>query len=129
MVWSGRVWVHTEFGTKLSQHYAQHPDTNKYYAVDFNFNSLIWGTVTFLGDKGYQLTTPAPIILGLRIYDKECNIPCSDWELIDSAKSDLDDTPKIHSDIKESVGSPRCKNKDLAEESELQKIAEAIPTP
>ena len=74
------------------------------------------------------MTIPAPIELGLRIVDEE-RVPRSDWGEIDGAKN-RDDTPDRPSDKEEPIDSPRTPapgNTD--EETELQKIADAIPTP
>ena len=76
------------------------------------------------------MTIPAPINLGLHIYDKERVIPQSDWGEIDGARN-RDDTPEAQSDKEEeqpnSPLTPTQGNTD--KEMELQHIAEAIPTP
>ena len=72
---------------------------------------------------------PAPIELGLRIVDEERG-PRSDWGPIDGTK-ESSDTPDYQSDEEEeqsnSPRTPAAGNTD--EETELQCIAEAIPTP
>ena len=107
-------------------YFAQDRDGN-YIAVDFDFNTLMWGTTHKKGNGKYRLTIPAPIELGLQIVDKE-RAPRSDWGEIDGTQ-EQDDTPDEQSD-EEGIDSPRTPapgNTD--EETELQKIAEAIPTP
>ena len=75
----------------------------------------------------YRLTIPAPIELGLRIVDEE-RVPRSDWGEIDRTPN-RDDTPDEQSE-EENVDSPHTPAAgDTDEETELQKIAEAIPTP
>ena len=89
----------------------------------------MWGTTHKKRDGKYRLTIPAPIELGLRIVDEERG-PRSDWGPIDGAK-ELSETPDEQSDEEEdkldSPQTPAAGNTD--EEAELQKIAEAIPTP
>ena len=107
-------------------YFAQDREGN-YVAVDFDFNTLTWGTTHQLRNGKYRLTIPAPIELGLRIIDEE-RVPRSDWGDIDRAKR-RDDTPDEQSKEEEidSPHTPAAGNTD--EETELQKIAEAIPTP
>ena len=74
------------------------------------------------------MTIPAPIELGLRIVDEE-RAPRSNWGDIDGTKNP-DDTPDEQSDEEEQIDSPHTPapgNTD--EETELQNITEAIPTP
>ena len=62
-------------------------DRNKnYYAVDFDFNTLTWGTTHKQHNGKYHLTIPAPIELGLQIVNEE-RLPQSDWGEIDGAKN------------------------------------------
>ena len=109
-------------------YFAQDPHGN-YHAVDFNFNTLTWGTIHRKSNGKYRLTIPAPIELGLCIVDEE-RVPHSDWGEIDGSKN-RDDTPEVQSDEEEeqpdSPSTPTQGNTD--EEAELQQIAEAIPTP
>ena len=87
----------------------------------------MWGTTHRTRKGKYRLTIPAPIELGLRIVDEE-RAPRSDWGEIDGAKN-REDTPDEQSE-EEEINSPRTPaagNTD--EETELQKIAESIPTP
>ena len=98
-----------------------------YIPVDFDFNTLTWGTTHRTRKGKYRLTIPAPIELGLHIVDEE-RAPRSDWGEIDGAKN-RDDTPDEQSE-EEDIDSPKTPaagNTD--EEIELQKIAESIPTP
>ena len=113
-------------GTINLGYFAQDREGN-YVPVDFDFNTLTWGTTHRTRKGKYRLTIPAPIELGLRIVDKE-RLPRSDWGEIDGAKN-RDDTPEEQSE-EEEIDSPRTPaagNTD--EETELQKIAESIPTP
>ena len=116
-------------GTINIGYYTQDPEGN-YHAIDFNFNSLMWGTIYRQSNGKYCLMIPAPINLGLRIYDEERAIPQSDWGEINGARNH-DDTPEVQSDEEEeqpnSPPTPTQGNTD--EETELQQIAEAIPTP
>ena len=115
-------------GTIDLGYYAQDHHSN-YHAVDFDFNTLTWGTIHKKSNGKYRLTIPAPIELGLRIVDEE-RVPRSDWGEIDGS-TDREDTPEDHSDEEEerpeSPLTPTWGNTD--EETELQRIAEAIPTP
>ena len=72
-------------------YYAQDPHRN-YHAVDFDFNTLMWGTIHKKSNGKYRLTIPTPIELGLCIVDEERG-PQSDWGEIDGSK-DHDDTPE-----------------------------------
>ena len=87
----------------------------------------MWGTTHRTRKGKYRLTIPAPIELGLRIVDEE-RVPRSDWGEIDGTKN-RDDTPDEQSEEEEidSPQTPAVGNTD--EETELQKIAESIPTP
>ena len=108
-------------------YYAKDPEGN-YHTVDFDFNSLTWGTIYRRSNGKYRLTIPAPINLGLRIVDEE-RLPRSDWGPID-ATPDSADTPDEQSDEEEQPNSPPTPTRGTTdEELELQKIAEAIPTP
>ena len=115
-------------GTIDLGYYAQDRNDN-YHAIDFDFNTLTWGTTHIKSNGKYRLTIPVPIELGLRIFDEE-RAPRSDWGEIDSARNP-DDTPDDRSDDEEeqpdSPHTPAPGNTD--EETELQRIAEAIPTP
>ena len=51
-------------------YFAQDCEGN-YTAVDFDFNTLMWGTTHRTRKGKYRLTIPAPIELGLRIVDEE----------------------------------------------------------
>ena len=113
-------------GTINLGYFAQDHEGN-YIPVDFDFNTLMWGTTHRTRKGKYRLTIPAPIELGLRIFDEE-RLPRSDWGEIDGTKNS-EDTPDEQSE-EEEVDSPRTPaagNTD--EEAELQKIAESIPTP
>ena len=113
-------------GTINLGYFAQDRDGN-YIPVDFDFNTLTWGTTHKKRNGKYRLTILAPIELGLRIVDEE-QVPRSDWGEIDGAKNP-DDTPDEQSDDEE-IDSPHTPAPgDTDEETELQKIAEAIPTP
>ena len=57
-------------GTIDLGYYAQDQDGN-YHAVDFDFNTLIWGTIHRRSNRKYRLMIPAPIELGLHIVDEE----------------------------------------------------------
>ena len=57
-------------GTIDIGYYTQDPNGN-YHAVNFDFNSLMWGTIYQQSNGKYCLTTLAPINLRLRIYDEE----------------------------------------------------------
>ena len=119
--------VHNEpDGTINLGYFAQDCEGN-YIAVDFDFNTLTWGTTHRSRNRKYRLTIPAPIELGLRIVDEE-RVPRSDWGEIDG-RNHYNDTPDKQSDEEEidSPHTPAPGNTD--EEAELQKIAEAIPTP
>ena len=107
-------------------YFAQDREGN-YIPVDFDFNTLTWGTTHRTRKGKYRLTIPTPIELGLRIVDEE-RVPRSDWGEIDGAKN-REDTPDEQSDEEEldSPKTPAAGNTD--EETELQKIAESIPTP
>ena len=113
-------------GTIDLGYFAQDREGN-YIAVDFDFNTLTWGTTHRRRNGKYRLTIPAPIELGLRIVDEEC-VPRSDCGEIDRAKN-YDDTPDEQSEEEEidSPHTPVAGNTD--EETELQRTAEAIPTP
>ena len=113
-------------GTINLGYFAQDREGN-YIPVDFDFNTLTWGTTHRTRKGKYRLTIPAPIELGLRIVDEE-RLPRSDWGTIDGAPN-RDDTPDEQSEEEEldSPHTPAAGNTD--EETELQKIAEAIPTP
>ena len=113
-------------GTINLGYFAQDRDGN-YIAVDFDFNTLTWGTTHRTRTGKYRLTIPAPIELGLRIVDEE-RLPRSDWGEIDGGKN-RDDTPDEQSEEEDldSPKTPAAGNTD--EEAELQKIAESIPTP
>ena len=113
-------------GTINLGYFAQDRNGN-YIAVDFDFNTLTWGTTHRTRKGKYRLTIPAPIELGLRIVDEE-RVPRSDWGEIDGTKKH-DDTPDEQSEEEgiDSPHTPAAGNTD--EETELQKIAEAIPTP
>src|ERR1700761_168698 len=113
-------------GTINLGYYARDREGN-YIPVDFDFNTLTWGTTHRTRKGKYRLTIPAPIELGLRIVDEE-RLPRSDWGEIDGAKN-WDDTPDEQSEEEdiESPKTPAAGNTD--EETELQKIAESIPTP
>ena len=63
-------------GTIDLGYFAQDPKGN-YHAVDFNFNTLMWGTIYKRHNGKYHLTIPAPIELGLCIVDEE-RVPRSD---------------------------------------------------
>ena len=113
-------------GTINLGYFAQDREGN-YVPVDFDFNTLTWGTTHRTRKGKYRLTIPAPIELGLRIVDEE-RLPRSDWGEIDGGKNQ-NDTPDEQSD-EEDIDSPKTPaagNTD--EETELQKIAESIPTP
>src|ERR1700761_5825836 len=71
----------------------------------------------------------APIELGLCIVDKE-RVPRSDWGEIDGARN-RDNTPEVQSDEEEEQPNspPTPTQGNMDEETELQRIAEAIPTP
>src|ERR1700761_5896613 len=113
-------------GTINLGYFAQDREGN-YILVDFDFNTLTWGTTHRTRKGKYRLTIPAPIELGLRIVDEERG-PRSDWGEIDGTPNH-DDTHDEQSDEEEieSPKTPAAGNTD--EEQELQKIAEAIPTP
>ena len=113
-------------GTIDLGYFAQDREGN-YIPVDFDFNTLTWGTTHRTRKGKYRLTIPAPIELGLRIIDEE-RVPRSDWGEIDGTKNH-DDTPDEQSEEEEidSPHTPAVGNTD--EETELQKIAESIPTP
>ena len=59
-------------GTIDTGYYTQDPHGDS-WAVDFNFNTLTWGTIDFPANSQHQLklTTPAPITLSLHIFDEE----------------------------------------------------------
>ena len=114
-------------GTIDLGYFAQDQNRN-YIAVDFDFNTFTWGTTHKKRNRKYRLTILAPIKLGLQIVDKE-RVLRSDWGEIDGTK-DQNDTPDEQSNEEEQIDSPHTPapgNTD--EEAELQKIAEAIPTP
>ena len=113
-------------GTINLGYFAQDREGN-YIPVDFDFNTLTWGTTHRTRKGKYRLTIPAPIKLGLCIVDEE-RAPRSDWGEIDGAKN-REDTPDEQSEEEEidSPCTPAAGNTD--EETELQKIAESIPTP
>ena len=113
-------------GTINLGYFAQDREGN-YIPVDFDFNTLTWGTTHRTRKGKYRLTIPAPIDLGLRIVDEE-RAPRSDLGEIDGAKKG-EDTPDEQSEEEgiDSPHTPAAGNTD--EETELQKIAESIPTP
>ena len=115
-------------GTIDLGYFTQDPHRN-YYAIDFDFNTLTWGTTHKKSNGKYRLTIPMPIELGLRIVDEEW-VPQSDWGEIDGSR-DHDDTPENQSDEEEEQPNspPTPKQGDTDKETELQRIAEAIPTP
>ena len=114
-------------GTIDLGYYTKDPDGN-YHAIDFDFNSLTWGTIYHRSNGKYHLTIPTPIELGLHIYNEERAIPWSDWGEIDSTK-DQSDMPDEHSDKEEPPQSPPTPTQgNTDKETELQKIAKAIPT-
>ena len=57
-------------GTINLGYFAQDREGN-YIPVDFDFNTLTWGTTHRTRKGQYRLTIPAPIELGLRIVDEE----------------------------------------------------------
>ena len=57
-------------GTINLGYFAQDREGN-YIPVDFDFNTLTWGTTHRTRKGKYRLTIPAPIELGLRIVDEE----------------------------------------------------------
>ena len=85
-------------GTIDLGYFAQDRNGN-YITVDFDFNTLTWGTTHLKRNGKYRLTIPAPIELGLRIVDEERG-PQSDWGPIDRAK-ESSDTPDDQSDEEE----------------------------
>ena len=85
-------------GTINLGYYAQDRGGN-YIPVDFDFNTLTWGTTHRTRKGKYRLTIPAPIELGLRIVDEEQG-PRSDWGEIDGTPN-RDDTPDEQSDEEE----------------------------
>ena len=109
-------------------YFAQDRNGN-YYAIDFNFNTLTWGTTHKKSNRKYRLTIPAPIELGLRIVDEE-RAPRTDWGEIDGAQN-RSDTPDDQSDEEreQSNSPPTPAPGNTNEETELQRIVEAIPTP
>ena len=84
-------------GTIDLGYYAQDPDGN-YHTVNFDFNSLTWGTIYLRSNRKCHLTIPASIKLGLRIFDEERTIPHSDWGEINSRNKDNSDNPDEQSD-------------------------------
>ena len=119
--------AHNEPDGTINLGYFAQDHKGNYIPVDFDFNTLTWGTTHRTRKGKYRLTIPAPIELGLRIVEEE-RLPRSDWGEIDGARN-RDDTPDEQSE-EEEIDSPRTPaagNTD--EETKLQKIAESIPTP
>ena len=115
-------------GTIDIGYYSQDPDGG-HHTVDFDFNTLTWGTIYKRSNGKYRLTIPAPIELELCIVDEEW-APQSDWGEIDSAEDQNDTPDKPSNTEEEQPKSPITPEKgNTNEELELQCIAEAIPTP
>ena len=89
-------------GTINLGYFAQDPEGN-YHAVDFDFNTLTWGTIYKWNNGKYRLTIPAPIELGLCIVDEE-QVPRSDWGEIDRSRN-TSNTPDEQSDEEEQPSS------------------------
>ena len=78
--------AHNESDGTINLGYFAQDQSRNYVAVDFDFNTLTWGTTHRTRKGKYRLTIPAPIELGLRIVDEE-RVPRSDWGEIDGAKN------------------------------------------
>ena len=63
--------AHNEPDGKINLGYFAQDRNGDYIAVDFDFNTLMWGTTHKKRNGKYRLTIPAPIELGLRIVDEE----------------------------------------------------------
>ena len=63
--------AHNEPDGTINLGYFTQDREGNYIPVDFNFNTLTWGTTHRTRKGKYRLTIPTPIELGLRIVDEE----------------------------------------------------------
>jgi hypothetical protein len=65
-------WLDKEYGWGYYTTSNDHSDEDTFIAVDFDFGALQWGVTRKLPDNGgFAIERPAPVKLGLRIYDEE----------------------------------------------------------
>jgi hypothetical protein len=68
-------------------------DDNTFLAIDFDFGSLQWGITRQLpNNRGFAIKRPAPVKLGLRIYDKE-RVDRSHWGPLDGEADEEEEQP------------------------------------
>jgi hypothetical protein len=110
-------------------------DNDTLIAVDFDFGSLQWGVTRKLPDnRGFAIERPAPIKLGLCIYDEE-RVDRSHWGPLDGEEEEEEEQPrsafKFGSDNKDTpdknIEIPATDTAAAAEE-QLEQLASNIPT-
>ena len=67
----GAEWVECKEDQALSPGYYALNDDSNLIPVEFDFEAIQWGTAKAAPEGGMNISRPAPIELGLHIYDKE----------------------------------------------------------
>jgi hypothetical protein len=110
-------------------------DDNTFIAVDFDFRALQWGVTRKLPDNGgFAIKQPAPVKLGLRIYNEE-RVDRSCWGPLDRQEDKEEEQPhnefKFGSDQEdtpdENINIP-VTDAAAAVEEQLAQLASDIPT-
>jgi hypothetical protein len=128
-------WLDKDYGWGYYTTSNDSNNNNTLIAVDFDFGSLQWGVTRQLPDNGgFAIEQPAPIKLGLCIYNEE-RVDRSRWGPLDGQEEEEEEQPrstfKFGSDNKETpdenIEIPATDAAAAAEE-QLEQLASNIPT-
>jgi hypothetical protein len=131
----GAEWLDKDYGWGYYTTSTDSNDDDTLIAIDFDFGSLQWGVTRKLPDNGgFAIERPAPVKLGLRIYDEE-RVDRSRWGPLDGEADDEEEQPRTefkfgsdHAETPdENIDIPATDAADAAEE-QLEQLASNIPT-
>jgi hypothetical protein len=131
----GAEWLDKDNGWGYYTTSTDSNDDDTLIAVDFDFGSLQWGITRKLPDNGgFAIERPAPVKLGLCIYNKE-RVDRSCWGPLDGEADEEEEQPRTEFKFGSDHADTPDKNIDIpatdaaeAAEEQLEQLASNIPT-
>jgi hypothetical protein len=131
----GAEWLDKDYGWGYYTTSTDSTDDNTLIAIDFDFGSLQWGVTRKLPDnRGFAIERPAPVKLGLRIYDEE-RVDRSRWGPLDGEADDEEEQPRTefkfgsdHAETPDENINIPATDAAAAAEDQLEQLASDIPT-
>jgi hypothetical protein len=115
-------WLDKEYGWGYYTTSNDSADDDTFIAVDFDFGALQWGVTRKLPDNGgFAIERPAPVKLGLRIYDEE-RVDRSRWGPLDGQEDEEEEQPRDEFKFGSDKETPQTKTSKSLPQTQQQQL-------